>query len=259
MQNRNVGRNRPVLWRGDGTFSGMALRDPKSLCLNNDPSIEVLLRRSARARRYTLRVSQLDGRVTLTLPARASLQDGIAFINDKADWIAKQVAGQGGQTVIGIGYDVPFEGRAHALTVSSKHRSIQVEAGEIFLPERHQDRPAPAIKAFLKQAARDRLAAACDQYADQIGCTVGRITLRDTRSRWGSCTYRGDLMFSWRLIMAPPAVLRYVAAHEVAHLIEMNHSPDFWAVVAEVCPDYQAHRAWLRQHGAQLHRVVFPD
>lgn len=237
----------------------MAARDPKSLYLNTDPSIEVLLRRSARARRYTLRVSQLDGRVTLTLPARASLQDGIAFINDKAEWIKTQVAGQGAQTVIAVGHDVPFEGRAHHLCLSATHKSVQVGTGEIFLPQRHQDRAGPAIKAFLKQAARDRLAAACDHYADQIDRQVGRITLRDTRSRWGSCTHRGDLMFSWRLIMAPPAVLRYVAAHEVAHLIEMNHSPDFWAIVAELCPDYQAHRAWLRQHGAQLHRVVFPD
>jgi predicted metal-dependent hydrolase len=152
----------------------MAAQDPKSLYLTNDPSIEVLLRRSARARRYTLRVSQLDGRVTLTLPARASLQDGIAFINDKADWITTQVAGQGEQTVIAVGQDVPFEGRAHHLCLSATHKSVQVGAGEMFLPQRHQDRAAPAIKAFLKQAARDRLAAACDHYADQIGRRVGR-------------------------------------------------------------------------------------
>ncbi|MEY3959547.1 MAG: hypothetical protein RIR14_200, partial [Pseudomonadota bacterium] len=81
--------------------------------------------------------------------------------------------------------------------------------------------------------------------------------LRDTRSRWGSCTAEGALMYSWRLIMAPPPVLRYVAAHEVAHLVEMNHSPQFWAVVDRLYPGWEAQRAWLRSHGSALHGLRF--
>ncbi|MGR3434759.1 MAG: M48 family metallopeptidase, partial [Shimia sp.] len=83
--------------------------------------------------------------------------------------------------------------------------------------------------------------------------------LRDTRSRWGSCSAAGGLNYSWRLVMAPPEVLDYVAAHEVAHLAQMNHSPRFWAEVAGLMPGYEAPRGWLRRHGADLHRYRFGD
>ena len=108
-----------------------------------------------------------------------------------------------------------------------------------------------------KGGARDRLAGACDDYAALLGKPYARITLRDTRSRWGSCTSDGRLMFSWRLIMTPPEVLDYVAAHEVAHLAQMNHSPAFWAEVTRIYGDYQAPRQWLRDHGGGLHRYRF--
>ena len=90
-----------------------------------------------------------------------------------------------------------------------------------------------------------------------LGRKVARLTLRDTRSRWGSCSHEGALMYSWRLIMAPPSVLRYVAAHECAHLVEMNHSPAFWAVVSRLYPGWQRERAWLHAEGAQLHGYRF--
>jgi len=114
-------------------------------------------------------------------------------------------------------------------------------------------------KAFLKLRARDELAAASDRYAAMVGRSYTRLSFRDTRSRWGSCSSEGVLMYSWRLIMAPPAVLDYAAAHEVAHLVEMNHSPAFWAVVARICPDYEDYRGWLRKNGDVLHRVNFGD
>ncbi|MGB5557542.1 MAG: M48 family metallopeptidase, partial [Paracoccaceae bacterium] len=121
------------------------------------------------------------------------------------------------------------------------------------------EQAAARIRAFLKLAARDRLNVAVDRYADLAGRRVSNITLRDTRSRWGSCTSDGRLMFSWRLIMAPPRVLDYVAAHEVAHLVEMNHSPAYWAVVRRIYPDYEVQRRWLRAHGQKLHAVRFDD
>lgn len=110
---------------------------------------------------------------------------------------------------------------------------------------------------FLKTQARARLVAASDMYAARLGQPYRRITLRDTRSRWGSCSSQGALMYSWRLILAPPRVLHYVAAHEVAHLSEMNHSPAFWAVVAQLFGPCDAERRWLRQEGAALHRIRF--
>jgi predicted metal-dependent hydrolase len=113
------------------------------------------------------------------------------------------------------------------------------------------------LRAFLKIEARNALVPAAEAFAAQLSKPIGRISLRDTRSRWGSCSGAGNLMFSWRLVMAPPAVLHYVAAHEVAHLQEMNHSQVFWDVVARLMPDYRIHRAWLKKHGAKLHRVDF--
>lgn len=119
-------------------------------------------------------------------------------------------------------------------------------------------RPAgPAVLAALKCLARDRLAEASDRHATAIGRKVGRITLRDTRSRWGSCTSEGNLMYSWRLILAPPEVLDYVAAHEVAHLVHMDHSRAFWAQVERLMPGHKSARDWLRREGTGLHRWRF--
>ncbi|WP_316016065.1 SprT family zinc-dependent metalloprotease, partial [Roseobacter sp. HKCCA0434] len=111
--------------------------------------------------------------------------------------------------------------------------------------------------AWLRQLARDRLSEATARHAAALDSVPGRLTLRDTRSRWGSCTSEGNLMFSWRLILAPPPVLDYVAAHEVAHLLEMNHSLRFWAHVERLFPGWQAQRDWLRAEGAALHRFRF--
>jgi predicted metal-dependent hydrolase len=116
-----------------------------------------------------------------------------------------------------------------------------------------------AVAGVLKALARDRLTEASDRHAAALGRRYTRLTLRDTRSRWGSCSSAGALMYSWRLILAPPEVLDYVAAHEVAHLAQMNHSPAFWAEVARLCPSYPTHRTWLRRSGDTLHRYRFSD
>lgn len=221
------------------------------------PPVEITLRRSARARRYSLRVSQLDGRVTLTLPQGAPLDEGLAFAREKAGWIRAQLSVQPGLAPVAIGGSVPFEGSQLPI-VAAARRGAALSDGRLQVPD-NPVRVGPCVKAFLKEQARGRLAAASDRHAAALGRAYGRITLRDTRSRWGSCSSRGDLMYSWRLVMAPPEVLDYVAAHEVAHLAEMNHSPAFWALVERLCPGHRTPRAWLRAHGALLHRVRFGD
>jgi predicted metal-dependent hydrolase len=113
------------------------------------------------------------------------------------------------------------------------------------------------VAGFLRESARAACAEGVARHAAALGRHPGRISLRDPRSRWGSCTSRGDLMFSWRLAMAPAAVLDYVVAHEVAHLAEMNHSQRFWAAVARLCPDHAGPRDWLRRNGAGLHAYDF--
>ncbi|MEZ5778788.1 MAG: SprT family zinc-dependent metalloprotease [Paracoccaceae bacterium] len=223
--------------------------------LPGEPPIEITLRRTARARRFSLRVSRLDGRVTLSMPARAREAEALAFAEEKADWVRTMLRGAAGRQTISIGSELLFEGRK--LTVATAEcRAVRV-SGELLLVPPDPLRVGSRITAFLKLAARQRLQSACETHAATLGRCFGRITLRDTRSRWGSCTAEGGLMFSWRLVMAPPEVLDYVAAHEVAHLAEMNHSPAFWAEVARLMPGYQKPRRWLRTHGAALHRVDF--
>jgi predicted metal-dependent hydrolase len=113
---------------------------------------------------------------------------------------------------------------------------------------------ARRVGDFLKREARCDLEAAGRKYCAELGVTARRVTVRDQASRWGSCSTGGMLSFSWRLIFAPPYVLDYLAAHEVAHLVEMNHSPRFWRLVGRICPDVQRAKAWLDAHGTDLHR-----
>lgn len=214
------------------------------------PPLEITLRRSARARRFSLRVSQLDGSITLTLPTRAREAEALAFAREKAGWLQAAVARSPGVQRPAFGQPFPVEGRALILTPAAL-RSPRIEGEALMLPA-DPDRMGVRLETWLKHNARQRLQHATEHYAAQVGRRFGSITLRDTRSRWGSCTASGDLNYSWRLIMAPPAVLDYVAAHEVAHLVEMNHSPDFWAVVAQICPGYAPLRGWLRSHGNGL-------
>ena len=113
------------------------------------------------------------------------------------------------------------------------------------------------LKGFLRAQARADITAAVRAHSARLGRPFARLSLRDTRSRWGSCSAEGNLMLSWRLVMAPPAVLDYVAAHEVAHLVELNHSPRFWALVERLCPDHATQRRWLAENGTALHRYRF--
>lgn len=107
---------------------------------------------------------------------------------------------------------------------------------------------------YLKREARKDLHKASLAYAEELGVRVKRVSIRDQSSRWGSCTSAGSLSFSWRLILAPAYVLDYLAAHEVAHLVEMNHSPRFWRVVARICPSVERAKNWLDTYGNDLHR-----
>lgn len=225
--------------------------------LPGSPPVDVELRRSARSRRFSLRVSRLDGRVTLSLPLAARESEAMKFLTAQEGWLRAALAKMPGQAAVGIGSMLPIEGRMLPL-VSGTGRRPRIEDDSLVLPG-DPARGGAKAAAFLKVLARDRLSAACDLHAARLGRKFHSLSLRDTRSRWGSCTSDGGLMFSWRLIMAPPAVLDYVAAHEVAHLAQMNHSPAFWAVVDGLCPGYGAQRAWLRGQGQALHGYRFGD
>ncbi len=227
------------------------------IILAGRPDIEVRLRRSRRARRLSLRVSGLDGRVTLTMPPRARMREAEAFLREREGWIRDNMKRAPEALRPRIGGAILWEGREIGIR-EGNGRAARLEGGMILVPPDPARVPA-RIAALMKGAARERLLAASERYAAEIGARIGRISLRDPRSRWGSCSSDGNLMYSWRLIMAPPEVLDYVAAHEVAHLREMNHSPAYWQIVERICPDFATHRAWLKENGALLHRYRFRD
>lgn len=217
------------------------------------PPIPLTLRRSGRARRISLRISHLDGRVTLTLPNKVPEAEALSFAASKESWIRRHLSDRPQDVIVDVGAVLPIEGTRRQV-VSISGRRIVMSEDQIGVPD---GRVGIRLQTWLRELARDRLTAACDGYAKQLGRPYQRITLRDTRSRWGSCTSDGGLMFSWRLIMASPAVLNYVAAHEVAHLAEMNHSPAFWSVVEKLYGPHKSERKWLRGEGNSLHRFRF--
>ncbi|WP_135449203.1 MULTISPECIES: M48 family metallopeptidase [Tabrizicola] len=227
--------------------------------LPGSPPVEVHLKRSARARRFSLRVSRLDGKVTLSMPLRAREGEALAFLKGHEGWLRQTLESMPESAVrpVGLGSVVPVEGR-QLLVEQGAGRSIRVEGDSLLVPGDPAN-AAPRVAAWLKVLARDRLATASTRYAGLVGRRYSTLVLRDTRSRWGSCSPDGRLMYSWRLIMAPPPVLDYVAAHEVAHLVELNHSPAYWAVVERICPGWKAQRAWLHAQGQALHRLRFQD
>ena len=213
--------------------------------------VEVASRVSARARRITLRVGAADGRVSLTRPRGVPEAEALAFAAARAGWLRERLAALPEAVPVAPGATIPVEGRPVRVVAAAR---AGLREGEMRVPAA---RPGPVAERLLRGLAAGRLEPLCAAHAAALGRGPERIALRDTRGRWGSCTAAGRLMFSWRLAMAPPDVLAYVAAHEAAHLAHMNHSPAFWAAVARLMPGFEEPRRWLRAEGAGLHRYRF--
>lgn len=218
--------------------------------------LPVRLRVLSRARRLTLRIDPAGGGAVLTLPPGVRQAEAEAFLGRHADWLARALARQPVRTPIGPGARIPVAGAEAEVTLApGPRRPPRLEGTRLVV--QGPGAPGPRVAAWLKLRARDALLPAVRRYSAMIGREAGTIALRDTRSRWGSCSSTGRLGFSWRLAMAPAEVLDYVAAHEVAHLVEMNHAPAFWDLVERLLPDYRRHRAWLRREGSRLHAYRF--
>ncbi len=221
--------------------------------LKSVPDVRISLLRSPRAHRISLRVSSFDGRATLVLPEGTPESVGRAFAEEKARWLRDAVSRVADPVPVAIGAYVPVAGRALPVVPGQGRKACLTETAI----EAPMGREGPAVEALVKSLAHTSVTAAVDRFATALGKKPKRITLRDTRSRWGSCSSKGNLSFSWRLMLAPPEVLDYIAAHEVAHLRHMDHSAAFWGTVAELFPGYRVHHDWLKRNGASLHRYRF--
>jgi predicted metal-dependent hydrolase len=219
----------------------------------------VRLRRHRQARRYTLRIQAASCEVVLTIPPRGTLKEARSFAEKHGAWIAARLGRLPQAAPFVHGVVVPLRGEPHTITHRHGARgTVWTETGSNSGPSLCVAGQAPhlhrRIADFLHREAKRDLEAASRRFARDLGVAIRRVTVRDQSSRWGSCSTTGVLSFSWRLILAPSHVLEYLAAHEVAHLIEMNHSPRFWRVVNRLVPNHERAKAWLDAHGAELHR-----
>jgi predicted metal-dependent hydrolase len=234
--------------------------EPTSITVTCDRAeFSVRVRRHRQARRYTLRIHAVTREVMLTMPPRGSLKDAQVFAQKHSAWIAARLARLPQATAFAEGGIVPLRGVEHRIEHRRGARGVVwtevARDGERLLCVAGQ---SPNINRrvidFLKREALHDLERLSHAYAAQLGVKIRRITMRDQASRWGSCSSTGMLSYSWRLILAPPFVLDYLAAHEVSHLVELNHSPKFWRVLSGICPDMERAKTWLNAHGASLHR-----
>ena len=222
----------------------------------------VQIKRVASARRFTLRVRAATREAVLTMPPRGSLARAKTFVDRHAAWIGARLARLPVLTPFGPGELIPVRGIVHEIVHSQDRRGTVwielVDGARSATPRLCVGGDAPflarRVQDFLIREARLDLGRAVASHTASLGVKARRITLRDTSSRWGSCSSSGGLNFSWRLVMAPPFVLDYLAAHEVAHLKHMDHSEAFWAATARLVPDYRRAEAWLKAHGVGLMR-----
>jgi predicted metal-dependent hydrolase len=220
--------------------------------------IPVAVRRNPRARRIILRVDHASGYPVLTLPARTGLAHGERFLAAHLVWLEGQVSGIAPTTPLVDGSVFPLRGEPCLIRHRGGRGLVVLEAnGGIphlvvpgdpeFLPRR--------VGNWLKREAKRDLEVAVSRHAGSLGRMAAGVRVTDPKSRWGSCSPEGVLTFSWRLVLAPPFVLDYLAAHEVAHLREMNHGPRFWSLVERLYPDHMEARDWLNREGTALSAI----
>ena len=212
------------------------------------------VRVNRRARRISLRVDSGSGGIVLTLPNDRARAEGLRFAAEKADWIRANLAALPARVPFAPGAVLPLLDVPHRIAHRPDGRAgVWAEAGEIRVSGQAEHLPR-RLGDWLKAEARRIIVPRAHAAARQLDRRIARISIRDTRSRWGSCSHAGALSFSWRLLLAPEPVLDYVVAHEAAHLVEMNHSRRFWRLVDDVCDARADAERWLRRHGPTLHR-----
>ena len=233
--------------------------EPKGITVAFDGEIyPVRLRRHSRARRYTLRIHAASRDVVLTMPPRGSVKQAREFAQKNGAWIAARLRRLPDAMPFAHGTLLPLRGVSHRIDHRKSTRgTVWIETGAdmpLLCVAGEAPHLSRRVRDFLKREAKRDLETASGTAAQALGVTVKRVSVRDQSSRWGSCSSTGVLSYSWRLILAPSFVLDYLAVHEVAHLIEMNHSRRFWRLVEKICPDMGRAKAWLDAHGADLHR-----
>lgn len=218
-----------------------------------DRTAPLTTRVNRRARRLIVTVDSINGCVIVTAPSRRALPEAIDFAKTRAPWISRQLEDGGGAKPFRNGSIAPYRGAPKLIVLDGGPRAgVRLDGDRLLAggDEKHLNR---RVTDWMKAEAHRILTERVDHYASALGKRRGPLTIRDTRSRWGSCAKDGAMSFSWRLILAPPEILDYVAAHECAHLVHHNHSPAYWRVVRTMGVDARAARDWFSDNGQTLY------
>ncbi len=236
---------------------GHSLPDTTEIELPAGP-VSVRVRKNPRAKAYRLSISA-RGEPVLTVPGGGKWREAEAFLARNAGWLSQRLKKIESPYRLAPDGLIPFRGIDHRLVSLNTRRGtvaiVQTEDGPWLEVPGGTDHLHRRLFDWLKKQAKADLDTACAFHADRLGVTVAAIRMRDQSTRWGSCSSQRVLNFNWRLVLAPPFVLDYVAAHEVAHILEMNHKPVFWRTVARTLPDYEKGKAWLKANGSKLMAV----
>lgn len=216
-------------------------------------SIAVSFRRNAKARRLVLRLSRDRAGVIVTLPPRVSRSEALDFARKSSRWISERLKSEPAGRPLRTGAEILIRGERCLIRHSGSRRGTVALAEACVIVSGDEAHLGRRLTDWLKAEAKRDLLKASEFYATAMGVKFHRLSVRDQKSRWGSCSSDGTLSYSWRLVLAPPFVLDYVAAHEVAHLKHMNHGRHFWRLVLTHCPNASRAKSWLKAHGAELH------
>ncbi len=235
-------------------------RQPRTAWLEaNGEDLPVLIVENPRSKRLTLRIMPGDRELRVTVPPHTPYREIDAFLYRYRNWVATRMARLPAPQPVSDGAIIPFKGIDHRIIHKGRGRGLVQLATvgdemqiHVYGPIEHLPR---RVVDFFKKEARAAYKEAVGRHSKTLGLSPRSIAIGDAKTRWGSCSSRGTLSFSWRIILAPSEILDYLAAHEVAHLREMNHSPRFWRLVEQICPHMAASRAWLIHHGPTLHMV----
>jgi predicted metal-dependent hydrolase len=223
-------------------------------------TVEYTIRRSARAKHVRITISVHDG-VVVTFPTRMRRYvNPDDFLREKQEWVLhhlERLAPSTPPAELTSGSRVSIRGREYTVSIlncSVRRPEIELAGSElrVALPIGYAGEVKEAVKGWIRAQAAPLIEREAERLAELIGVKYRRLTIRDQRTKWGSCSRTGNLSFNWRLILFPPSVLRYVVIHELCHLRQFNHSPRFWQLVEQFDPDYETSIEWLRTHGIQI-------
>ncbi|NIA68108.1 M48 family metallopeptidase [Pelagibius litoralis] len=212
------------------------------------------MQRHPRARRISLRISKTGDGIVMVLPRRTPIREAMDFAERNSGWILKHLEALPPRIPFVPGVVIPLLGVDHLVVHDAAARRGVWRGEERIVVSGQAEHLPRRLGDFLKREARAEITRRAREKAAQIDRRIGRISLRDTRSRWGSCSSKGNMNFSWRLILTPDFVLDYVVAHEVAHLAELNHSQRFWKVAGSLTAEMERAKTWLSHEGARVHR-----